>query len=95
MPVREQPWMCVMCGYAMSAYSPMIGEEVRVAEDGDVSMCLNCGMAYARHGPRWEPLTKAERAALDPEARLLLDRARAFRPLVITKDLAAGRGGRA
>jgi hypothetical protein len=98
MPVQEKPWMCSMCGYRMDAYSPAVGPaDTIVANEGDASICLNCGTEYVRAGGLWRLMTKADRAALDPEARYTLNRAALVRPAFnrVIGDLAAGRGGRA
>ena len=97
MPIREKPWMCSICGYAMEGYSPLGPGERIVANEGDASICLNCGTEYVRAGGRWRLMTKADRAALDPETRYTLNRAALVRPAfnLVIGDLAAGRGGRA
>jgi hypothetical protein len=92
--VMDEPWMCLMCGYMMTAYSPMEDGPDVIAKEGDVSICLNCGTEYMRAGTRWRLLTAADRAAIDAEARALLDRAAAVRP-AFKVDLTRGRGSRA
>lgn len=77
----------------MDAHSCFTNETAH-PEPGDVSVCMNCGREYIRHGDRWQPITAAERAALPPETLLDLEQLEWTRQLVIREDLAK-RGGRA
>jgi hypothetical protein len=59
----------------MDAVSEMTGEDV-APTDGDVSMCLNCGAFYTLQGDAWTRLTPEQYAALEPDVRCQLSRAR-------------------
>lgn len=50
----------------MNAHSSFHNPDA-VPSDGDISKCMNCGHEYVRHGDRWQPMTAAERAELEPE----------------------------
>jgi hypothetical protein len=91
---RERAWMCAVCGYVMDAASPSIGAFAIPKED-DLSLCINCGLVYVRHGNAWVPMTKAERLSLDDEDRESIAELRRARSAVIREDLIKGRGGRA
>lgn len=90
---REQTWLCVRCGYAMDAFDCLQHPDA-MPKDGDLSLCMNCGFEYVRHADRWQPMTAAERAALEPEDRRTLEEMQFVRSRVITEDLSK-RDGRA
>jgi hypothetical protein len=68
---REPPWPCVACGYVMDAAGLAFDNEhdERAPEEGDYSVCINCGTCYVRHGPSWCRITAAELAEMPHENR--------------------------
>ncbi|HXI58323.1 MAG TPA: hypothetical protein VN903_15030 [Polyangia bacterium] len=97
MTFREPTWTCQVCGYAMDAASPVVGEGQHTPEEDDVSMCMNCGQLHVRRAERWRLMTAVEKAALPPGMCELLDHMETARRQTwssIIKDLTQ-RGGRA
>jgi hypothetical protein len=92
---REQPWMCWTCGYMMDTASPAASKTSAAPEEGDASMCLNCGEPYMRKDDRWSPMTAEQLLTLPPEMRrkLAIGRSVAVRPFT-GRDLSK-RGGHA
>lgn len=86
---REPPWMCTGCGYVMDSYSTIDSSKVK-PKDGSISICLNCGARYERHGPQWLPLAPATYDAFSPQEKAELARIEDLRRAVIRKDLAGG-----
>jgi ribosomal protein S27AE len=85
---HDDPWLCHSCGYMMDAHSA-VGSDSATAKEDDLSICLNCGAVYVRHGKRWAAISVAELADLDPEIRRELALIQAVRDESITTDLAA------
>ncbi len=82
---REPPWLCLGCGYMMDACAPIEG--TGSPDEGDLTLCLNCGALHVRHGVRWLPITPAEREAIDPEQKADLALYEAARRRVVSIDL--------
>lgn len=86
--IAERKWMCFRCGYAMDGYSRVDTGAAVVAKEGDVSVCMNCGAVFMRHGANWCPITRQEREELEPGALAVLARLLAARALAIRENLA-------
>jgi hypothetical protein len=91
---RERAWMCANCGYAMDSASAIDGSAA-VPNDGDISLCLNCGVLYVRQGIGWQQMSAAERRTLPLQTRLEISQARRARAAVIHEDVSKQRGGSA
>jgi hypothetical protein len=90
---REPPRLCLACGYETNAVAPFDPGHRATPAEGDLSLCMNCGAPYARHGLAWVPMTDAERAALTDEVREEFEQAERSRARTIRQDLRRGRGG--
>ena len=90
---RFRPWMCSRCGYLMDATAPADGPPQR-PEQGDISVCMNCGMPYTLKGDAWRLMTAAELGCLTMEERRELALAQLAQSRAGFPDLAK-RGGRA
>jgi hypothetical protein len=66
---REPPWMCVRCGYVMTAASPADPDHHEPPEEGSLSVCFNCANPYIREGGRWRAMTGKDWDGLVPEER--------------------------
>ena len=84
--------MCGACGYMMDAASAMRSDAV--PDEGDLSICMNCGETYTLDAGRWRKSTAAELAGLSPETRRDLTEHQMARAAVPMPDLSR-RGGRA
>ena len=88
--IHELSWMCSGCGYVVNAATALHRDQRdNRPTDGSIALCANCGNLHVRHGPRWLPITAAERAALDPEWLTRLMRIGAAIRRKIPVDLAA------
>jgi hypothetical protein len=93
---RERPWMCVRCGYLMSAATPFDRGHHEPPDEGDLSICLNCALPYVREDGRWRAMTGKDWDGLVPEERRELLMAIHEQRTVIQGDLRKReRGGRA
>ena len=94
--VREPPWMCHACGYLMDAASVMFRNNLPTPEpeEGDYSLCMNCGQCHVRHGTRWLKITAEELAEMPIENRRQVTIGQLAVAAVIDRDLSK-RGGRA
>lgn len=91
-----KPWMCSRCGHMCDAASPTDSKTDGPPEEGDVSLCLNCGAPYTLHDGKWAPMTKEEHDRLSAHIRLELFQAELARRSVIDVDLSRkGRTGHA
>ena len=84
---REKTWMCFGCGYVMDTASPADPDHHAAPAEGDLSLCMNCGVAYTRRDSFWQPMSHDEWKALDREERAELTRAAVARGLAIQTDL--------
>jgi len=93
---REQPWMCGACGYLMDAASLVWenGLPTPAPDEGDYSLCMNCGQCHVRHSLRWLKITAAELAEMPAENRKQVTTGQMAIAAVIDRDLSK-RGGRA
>jgi ribosomal protein L37AE/L43A len=96
MPARvpEQTWMCHACGYVMDSASVLFEARAALPDEGDYSLCMNCGAVFVRHGDAWAPITATERAVMPVDVRRKLTLATATITALGFGDL-ANRGGRA
>jgi len=94
--IREPPWMCHACGYLMDAASLTFQNDLHnpAPEEGDYSLCMNCGQCHVRHGTRWAKITAAESAEMPAENRKQVAMGQLAISIVIDRDLSK-RGGRA
>ena len=92
---REPPWMCHSCGYLMDAASLVWqnGLPNPAPDEGDYSLCMNCGECHVRHGARWLRITATELAEMTPENRRQVTTGQLAIARVIDRDLSK-RGGR-
>lgn len=81
----DKKWMCLKCGYAMDHSSNAFGDTPPVEDD--LSVCMNCGSPYVRHGDAWHVMTPSEWASLDIPTRLAMARVQLACKLAITEDL--------
>lgn len=82
---REPQWMCWHCGYSMDSSTNVTADHG--PEEGDISMCLNCGKLYFRHGEQWMPATSMEVATLSDHERRLIERMQRAREASVRVDL--------
>ena len=63
--------MCHACGHVMDAASLAFQNDLAdtAPEDGDFSLCINCGQCHTRHGTGWRRTTAAELADMHPDNR--------------------------
>lgn len=82
-----KPWLCSRCGYLMDCTDTADGSP-QAPEQGDVSLCMNCGAPYTLKGDAWRLMTSAELADLTPQERRELTMAEMARTRANLPDLA-------
>jgi len=87
-----KPWMCVQCGYMMDAASHM--KKDVTPDEGDLSICLNCGKTYKLKDRKWIEATSDEMNTLSRDLKLEIFEIQIARRAVVNTDLSK-RNGRA
>lgn len=82
---HDRKWMCLHCGYAMDAASNAFGTSAPVEDD--LSVCMNCGWVYTRHGGQWHATTPSEWAALDIGTKMAIAKIQLTIEHTIKEDL--------
>lgn len=85
---KVDPELCRSCGYLVSAVTGAFNEDA-VPEEGDVTMCLNCGAPSQLRAGKWVAMTPGDVERLEPDMRAALCLAQESRRLVIREDLTA------
>ena len=69
--------LCPSCGYAMNAATGITGGDPAGPKEGDVGVCLSCGVLLSYDAARVpsRPLTEEEIAQIPPDAKAMLDTA--------------------
>jgi hypothetical protein len=88
-----KPWMCSRCGYLMDCTDAVRGPP-KPPREGDLAVCMNCGMPYYLRAGAWHVLTAAELATLTMEERRELALAQLSQARAGLPDMSK-RGGRA
>lgn len=78
---------CARCGYVCN-YSESLEDPSAVPQQGDITICINCGLAYILQVKNWVPMSDKDIAHLSPEARSCFEAFQRARRFVITEDLA-------
>ena len=84
-------WECQKCGYLMDADSCPMDDEA-VPNNGDITLCLNCGELYVRRTNKWKPLTQKEFVKLPDAVKKEIIRYEAIRQIVVRENLAVKSG---
>lgn len=69
-PVAKQ--LCGHCGYAFDRVVMSSNRPPRAPDNGDISLCLNCGMASVYDAGSWHLMTTEEYLALSPAEKRIL-----------------------
>lgn len=72
---KTEPHLCEHCGYAWEIVSAMPGTS-EPPRTGDITICLNCGMAHIREPASWRLLTGDDFIALSTSDKRWLGRMR-------------------
>lgn len=82
----DKKWKCTECSYSMdSATCPR--DPTATPDDGDLTICLNCGHLYIRKTDTWVEPSVDDYLSLPQEIKAYIEKARRLRKEVVTKDL--------